>query len=258
MEIRLPSESFIVKATEGDKWLLTREGLPAAELEVNKTLNSVLDMQASAFASETGTDLGKWGLAPAGVVMSFKKKDGQTEVLLGKVKDKFYAKRSDKSIVYQIPKEAFDRASRPSKEYRDLKLAAFNRFDIKKIRIEHGPQNFELTKDNTQWKLTSATAEQIDNEKVDEYLSGLQDMKVSGFLNSTQKPKASEVSIHLFEKKGDQEKEVVTLSLTKPSGKNSVGMRTGLDRPFTVGETEFKKANAFKQQFLSTATPPKK
>lgn len=253
-EIRTPSESFILKLGEADKWILSREGLPAADLEVNKTLNAVLDMQATGFATDkAGNDLSKWGLSSGAVSLAFKKKDGQQLLTLGKVKDKYYAKRGDKAVVYEIAKDVFDKASRPAKEYRDLKLVTFNRFDVRRIKVEHGPQSYELVKDATQWAIPSDPAAKIDGNKVEDYLSRLQDIKIQGFLGATDKPKSPEITVRLFDKKDGKETEVVTLKVAKPADGRATAERNGLDRGFTLGETEFKKVNAFKQEFLAAS-----
>ncbi len=253
-EVKSGGQTFVIKRAEGggEKWLLAREGLPANETEVNKTLNTVVDMRATAFAHDKATDLSRWGLSPAAVTLTFKKADGQTLVSFGKVKDKFYAKRGDSGVVYEIPKDVFDKASRPAKDYRDMKVATFNRFDVKRLKVEHGPESFELVKDAAEWKLASDPAVRIDTAKVDDYLSRLQDTKVSGFLSADRKPKTPDLIVHLFEKKGDKESETVTLKLTKPSDKQpSVGSREGLESAFTLDEPGFKKLNAFKQEFLA-------
>ncbi len=252
LEVRTGDGSFVLQRPDGsEKWLLAREGLPANDTEVNKTLNTVLDMRATAFAHDKATDLAKWGLAPAAVTLTFKKANGQTLVSFGKVKDKCYAKRGDTGVVYEIPKDVFEKASRPAKDYRDLKIANFNRFDVKRFKIEHGPESFELVKDTAEWKLASDPKVRIDTTKVDDYLSRLQDVKVAGYVAADRKPKAPDLVIHLFEKKGDKESETVTLKIAKPAGKQSVGSREGLESAFTLDETEFKKLNAFKQEFLA-------
>lgn len=253
MEVRTGAESFVLQRADGsEKWSLARERLPASDTEVNKTLNTVLDMRATAFAHDKATDLAKWGLAPAAVTLTFKKADGQSLVSFGKVKDKYYTKRGDTAVVYEIPKDVFEKVVRPAKEYRDLKVASFNRFDVKRLKIEHGPESYELVKETADWKLANDPNARIDTAKVDDYLSRLQDAKVSGYVGADRKPKAPDLVIHLFEKKGEKESETVTLKLAKPAGKQpAAGSREGLDSAFTLDEPEFKKLNAFKQEFLA-------
>jgi hypothetical protein len=257
LEIRAKGDSFVLKKDEQERWLLAREGLPAADNEVNKTLNSLVEANATAFAAEkAATGLAQFGLAPAAVTVTFKKKDGQSLLLLGKAKDKFYAKRGDKDVVFEVPKDIFERAARPAKDYRDLKIAHFNRFDTKRIKIEHGTEAYELVKENTQWKIASDPNAKIDTAKVEDYLSRLQDSKLGTYLKPAQKPKGTDLIIHVFEKKGSaEEAESVTLRFTK-TGTTAVGERKGLDAPFTVDEAEFKKINAFKQEFLASEKKP--
>ncbi len=257
LEIRSKGDSFVLKKDDQERWLLARENLPAADNEVNKTLNSLVEMNATAFATEKGGSvLAKYGLAPAAVTVTFKKKEGQSLLMLGKVKDKFYAKRGDKDVIFEIPKDIFERSDRPAKDYRDLKLAHFNRFDTKRIKVEHGTEAYELVKENTEWKVASDPSAKLDTTKVEDYLSRLQDSKIGTYLKPSQKPKGTDLVIHVYEKKGTaEETESVTLRFTK-TGKSAVGERKGLDAPFTVDEPEFKKINAFKQEFLASEKKP--
>jgi hypothetical protein len=257
LEIRNTSESFTLKKDPSDNWLLTRDGIPAASLEVNKTLNAAIDLQATGFASDKpGKDLSQWGLSTGGVSVLFKKKDGQSLLLLGKVKDKFYAKRSDKEVVYEISKDLFEKVGRPSKEYRDLKLAMFNRFEVKKIRVEHPPESFELVKENADWKIANDAAAKVDTAKVDDFLTRLQDARVSAFLSPNDKVKQPSLTVTLTERKGGNESETVTLSVAKPVSGKSIATRKGFDKGLSITEADFKKINAFKQEFLA-AEPAK-
>ncbi len=259
VEIQNASGSFVLKLSQEGKWLLSRDGLPAADLEVNKTLNAVLDMQATSFASEKGDkELAKWGLNSPDVTLTFTKKDAKHLLQLSKVKDKYYAKRGDKAVVYEIGKDVFEKATRKSNEYQDLRLLTFNRFDIKRIKVEHGPQSYELAKEGTQWALSGDNSSKIDNEKVEDYLSRLQDTKLSGFLSQKDKPKTVDLIVRFFEKKDAKETEIATLKIAKSNSKQAIAERNGLDRAFTIGETEFKKINAFKQEFIAVSEKKEK
>lgn len=246
-EIKTPSDAFVLKKTDGEQWTLVREAIPAADAEVNKTLNAVLEMLATSFPTEKGSAaMGKYGLAPAGVTFDFKKKDGTARVQLGKVGEKYYAKRGDKDVIFEINKDVYEKAARPSKDYRDLKLAQFNRFEVKRFKIEHGPESFELAKEASGWKLVSDATAEVETPKVEDYLSRLQDAKVASFNKGAAKPKA-ETTIHIFEMKNGKEVETVTLRFAKGG---LAGERAGLDIPFSLTAEQFKKINAFKQEFL--------
>jgi hypothetical protein len=254
VEVRTSAESFTLKKGEADDWTLTREGIPAATAEVNKLLNAAIEVQATGFAAEKGSNqLARFGLSPASATLLLKKRDGQSLLLLGKVKDKFYAKRGDKEVVYEVAKDLLEKAQRPSKDYRDLKLVQFNRFETSKLTIEHPPESFELRKEGTEWKLASDAAVKIDTAKVDDYLTRLQDARIDSFLTPKDKPSKPAFVLRLHEKKSSGEIESVVLKFAKPNGLTAVGDRKGLDKSISIKETEFKKINAFKQEFLASA-----
>ncbi|MBY0371739.1 DUF4340 domain-containing protein [bacterium] len=252
MEIRTGGENFVLKRSDGEKWVLAREGLPASTLEVNKVLNDLVDLTAKGFAAESTTTPAKYGLAPAKVVVTLTEKETKSTISYGQVGDKYYAKRGDKGIIFEIGKDSFDKAVRPAKDYRDLKMANFNRFNIRRIKLEHGKEGFELTKPESDWKLAADLSAKIDSTKVEEYLTRLQDIHVSAYLPAGQKPKSTDLTVRLFEKKGDSETEALVLHLQKPQGKSATGSRVGLDRSFTLSEPDYKKVNAFKQEFLAS------
>ncbi len=257
VEIKSSKHSFILRRSEKNGWMLSREGVPASESEVNKLVNGLTDLQAVGFASENGTaTLGKFGLSPAEWTFTFTHKTGKTLLLVGHQGEKYYVKRGDKPVVYEVAKTSLDSAKRDAKSYHDRKLAHFNRFDVKRFRIEHGPESFELFKEGSEWKSVSDPKAQIETAKVEDYLSRLQDTKLGEYRKgATQLPK-TDLAIHIFEKKGNEpEAETVTLAFSK-SGEKVTGVRKGLDMPFSIDVAEFRKANAFRQEFLLTPPPP--
>lgn len=257
MEVRTGGENFVLKRTEGEHWTLAREGLPASVSEVNKLIAALVDLKATGFATEKTDALGKFGLAPAGVTISVKQKDATHLLMLGKVGDKYYAKRADRPVVFEVAKDAYDKAARPAKDFRDLKLSGFNRFNIRRVVFERGKDKVEFTKPENDWKLSADVSAAVDNSKVEDYLSRLQDIKVTGFSAAGTKLTTTDLTVRLFEKRADKETEALTLNLQKPAGKQALGMRSGLDRAFTLSEEDFKKVNAFKQEFLQAEKPKK-
>ncbi len=257
LEIQNPKGGVVLKKN-GDKWLLAREGLPASENEVSKTLNALVDLRATGFAAEKpdAATLAKYGLDNPAIRATFKVKDAQALLLLGQAKDKYYAKRGDKGVIFEIPKEAFDKAARASQDYRDMKLAQFNRFNVNRIKVEHGPQSYELVKEAEKWTIGSDPTAKADTQKIEDYLSRLQDVKVKEYLKSSDKPPAPDLIVHVFEKSGSNpESETLTLKVGKPNGSKATGQRNGLERPFVLDLPDYKKINAFKQEFIASDKP---
>ncbi len=250
-EIQTPSENYILKRPTPDKeeWTLARDLIPADTTEWNKTLNALVELKATDFASESATNLAQYGLAKPARKISIAQKEGgkKTVLSLGKVGDKVFAKRDDKPIIYEVDKSTIDKVSLTSEKYRSVRLATFNRFDVKRIKFERGSQSFDLLKETAGWTTPATPNEKIDDSKVDKLLSALQDTKIEKYLTSQKAgAKNAELVIRLFEQ-GDKEK--LTLKFSNFDSKHKRAERTGLDIPFLLKSDEFKKLDLQPKDF---------
>jgi hypothetical protein len=253
-EVQIGKQNIVLKKSpDKDEWILARELLPVDSGEWNKTFNAVIDLKAESFASDSAKDTAKFGLSNPVTSVILKKKDGtaKEEIRFGKVKDKAYAKRMGKDTIYQVNKDILEKVTRPAGEYQSKKLADFNRFEVKKIQIEKGKSSIEFSKQGPDWKLTSEPTLKIDNAKVDEYLTHLQDTKITKYLPGTTPAKSSDLVLRLFDNKNGKETEVVKLSFEKPKSKVALGVREGVQWPFLLAEPEWKKLNAEKEEFVA-------
>lgn len=278
VEIQAGKENVILKKEENrDEWTLARDGIPADVGEWNKTFNAVLDVRATEFP-DAGSPLKEFGLAsPAARVYFLKKDKVKVGLALGRSKDKSgkehtYAKRDDKDTIYEVDKDVLDKATRPAAAYRSLQLAKFNRFDVQRIRVEHGADSFELVKDGTKWTVPADPKLNVDGAKVDTLLTRLQDTKIDKYLGE-KAPKLGAadraVVVRLYEKKAtpppadsknpaaakpeDQEK--VALTFGKPRNKSVVVERSDLAVPVTIKETDFRQLSIQKQDFAQAEKP---
>lgn len=261
VEIHSPAGEVIVKHLPDDKWLLARQDLPADENEWNKSLNAILEMRAIGFASEKAKDLSAFGLSKPTITVQFTK-TGSGERLafsIGRIKEKNYVKRSDRDTIYEVSKEGLDLLARSALVLADLNVARFNRFQAKRIRIEHPGsigsggkrESVELVKAGPDWRIESEPIFRVSPEKVDAFLTSLQDLKLTDYVPASKAPAAMKVVV-IEEKTKDGkpvEFESVGLNIANLDGSFVLGSRSGLNKSFKIKLTDFRTINLGKGDF---------
>lgn len=255
VEIQTQKESFILKKplTDKEDWVLAREQIPADTTEWNKTLNAILEMKATDFAAEDAKQAGKFGLGgkPQARIQLVKKDAKKLNLSVGKVGEKIYVRRDDRPTIYEVDKDLLKKVDASPTTYRSLRVANFNRFDIKRVKIERGKEILELLKeDKGGWTMPIDPKLVIDGTKVDSLLTVLQDTKLTKYLTTRTTDTSPQLVIRLIEKKEKDEKERVSLTFTKPQGKLVTVSRSDLDIPFQVKVDDFKKFDLSQKDFL--------
>lgn len=258
MEIKNGStETLVRRSTNDETWNLARLDLPVDNGEWNKSINAVLELRATEFASDNPKDLAKFGLTNPHLTVTLTKSDGKTRFHLtyGKVKDKFYAKRDDRKTIYEVSKDSVAPLERPAKSLVDKTVVRFNRFQAKRVRIEHlggaKKESTELLKVGPDWTITGDAPAKVNPQKMDGFLTTLQDMRLVDYGGTGAKNPF--LRIVIFEdtsKDGKgEEKETASLSFAPIDGQTVAGSRSGLAKPFTIKMGDFKTINLGKADF---------
>ncbi len=266
IEIKNPKETFVVKKAESkkdstpkdtdkEKWWLARENLAADTAEWSKTLNALLDAKASDFLADNTP-------IPANatkIVLTKEKEGAKLTVWVAAHNEKTLMKRDDSPFIYESDKDLLTKLQNPSSQYQDKHIASFNRFDVKHIRIDKGAQGFDLVKEGTNWTLPAQPSLKINDAKIDNLLTDLQDGKHTSFITA-KKPAAKPaiLSIKLFDKKDKTETETLSLKFYQGEKGQVWGERTGLEIPFNVSDDLFKKLNVTEKDFEKKEDAPKK
>ncbi len=256
-EIQNSKENIILKKDDKDNWTLARNNFAADASEANKTFNAIIEVRANDFASETADHLEKFGLAKplAKATLTITKDKSKITLLVGKVKDKVYVKREDKPIVFEVEKSIVERLEKPAADYRSLNLANFNRYDVKRIKID-GPKSaiVELVKgDQGEWSIPTEATTKIKSNEVDTLLTALQDTKIERYATISKEKggvKKPNLTVRLFEKSDKGENEKVVLKFDMLKGKEVLGERADIDFPFYIKGTDYIKFNVNKEKFV--------
>jgi hypothetical protein len=265
VEIQGPGGEVIVKRGSGeDQWRLARQDAAADLGEWNKSLNAILELRATEFPSDKAANLSKFGLAKPHIRVELKKAGGaeKLQILIGKVKDKFYVKRADRDTVFEVSKEGIDKLERPASALIDRVVARFNRFSASRIRIEHTgtvgnepkKETVELVKVGPDWTFT-ADQSKASQTKVETFLTTLQDMRLTDY---TALPKAGPgmqiVVTEETKKDGKTEsKDTIDLRFSSFDANTVLGTRTGFDRAFKIKLSDFKPIHLGKADFAESA-----
>lgn len=258
-EIQNAKGHIVLKKDDKDNWTLASENFTADPAEAGKTFSAIVEVHAKDFAAETADHLEKFGLAKplATVTLTIKDKPKIT-LLVGKVKDTVYVKRGDKPVIYEVDKQIAERVEKPAIDYRSMNLATFNRYDVKRIKLE-GPKNtVELVKgEQGDWSLPTDATTKVKTSEVDTLLTAIQDAKVSRYLTVPKDKggvKKPNLTIRLFEKSDKGENEKVVLKFDQLKGKEVLGEREDLSVPFYLKSEDYYKINVGKEKFVQPET----
>ena len=252
---------ILKKDKEGDGWTLLRDGIPADTTEWNKTLNALVDLRATEFVATDGkVTLRSLGLSPASITVTITKLSDSAKVrlLVGKVKDKVYAKREDKDTVYEVPADITGKLERPDAEYHSKALAAFSRYDLHRIKLQREKDPLEIERSADGWAFVGDKASHVDKIKVDDVVAKLQDTKIVDYQPKAAKlkPENTALVVSLFEKKDGKEMEKVVLRFSKPKAKKLQVERQGLDAPFSIAEADFRLIDVPRERLLKVEAKP--
>jgi len=257
VEIQTPKENMVVKKDDKDNWTLAREGLPVENNEWTKTLGAILEVKATDFVSEDGKELARFGLHKPEVKIWLRSAKSQirTGVWIGRTKEKdkekVFVKREDRPVIFEVDKDILNKTLQPSSTYQSLRLAQFNRFDVKRIKFERKTETLEILKEASGWTLPANPKIKIDTGKVDTFLANLQDAKISKYLPPKQKSGIGEpeLTLRLYEMKDNKEAEKLSLKFGNRKGKEISGERSDLTTAFLLKLDEFNKVGLTEKDF---------
>lgn len=253
VEIHNSSSPILVHRNSKDQWVLGSDGGPADTTEWGKILNALIDLKAIAVASEKA-ELASYRLDKP--ILKVWLSEGPEKAKLGlffsKVKDKVFAKRDDKPLIYEVDNRILKELSKDASLLKDSHLVTFNRFAVNRIKLTRGAQVVEIKKDGPTWTFVGADNNpQLDPGKLEKFLTTLQDAKASAF-TSKKLGATPAVMIELFETKEGKEVSVARVNLIQQKTGEAMGTSDHLNGAWTIGEMTFKQLNLTQDDFIES------
>lgn len=193
------TDRSVALAKSGDDWRLTKPVEAKADYgTVEGLIGRVQTAQMKAIADAEGTDLKKYGLDQPEVTVTIGAGSSRAALLVGKAGEAgvFYAKDQARPMVFTVEASLVDELKKPADTYRRKDLFEFRSFNATRIEITRDKETlvFEKVKgegkDATEkWRQVRPAAKDVDNTKMDTFLTRLSNLRAQSFLAPDDKTK---------------------------------------------------------------------
>lgn len=177
----------IVLYQKGNDWMLSN---PISYKADNSTVFSFSDSILNSSFSEKieSKNLEEFGLKNPKITIKFKSKKDDLNFKIGDkspTQDSFYIMKNTDPNIYLLPSSIFYSLDKKMNDFRDKKIAYFEKSKIDKIKISTSDNNFTLIKDNENWNITEPKKVKADLSKVDDLLYSSINTNVTDFVDDT-------------------------------------------------------------------------
>jgi hypothetical protein len=196
LEIKMGRQHLAFKKN-GSQWIMVSPMTARAEFAaVDDLIGSIEVAQMRSVVSDEATpaDMKSYGLDPPEVSVDVNVGGTRTTLLVGKLatEDSFYAKDPAKPAIITVEKILSDGLRKPVDDFRRKDVFEFRSFTATRVELTKGGQSavFELVKgtgDKPQdsWRRVSPNPGEVDKARFDSLLTGLTDMRATGFVPAT-------------------------------------------------------------------------
>lgn len=180
-------------------WKVTRPIQASADFGAVEGLISrvqTAQMKSIVTSEATPADLKKFGLDKPATTVTLNLGSAKATLLVGGKADdgSLYARDASKPVVVTVESSLADELKKPADDYRRKDLFAFRAYNANRVEVTRGPQTvvFEKVKGQgnnaeDKWRRVSPNAADVDAEKMSAFLSKLEGMRASSFVDSTAK-----------------------------------------------------------------------
>ncbi|MBI3449782.1 MAG: DUF4340 domain-containing protein [Acidobacteria bacterium] len=174
-------------AKTGEEWRLESPiAFPADRAKVSNLLFDASAIAAEGFEPE-GTTAEAAGLAHPGTTLSLTDRDGKAIEVAFSAKDPnglVRAKRADLPEVFRVKGETVDKLSVVVADYRDVRIAPVDRYQLTEIRATTPEGQTALVKDGEAvWHSGGAAGPAVPSKAVDDFLTALDAARAGGFID---------------------------------------------------------------------------
>jgi hypothetical protein len=231
------SEPIVLKK-EKDRWYL---GDPIVHLadpeEAEKIVSSIRNLRASEFVEEkerkSDVEVDIWS-----VLIQLQGGSDPLQLFLGGFagEDKIYARILGKDALYVVSSKVVEDLKQTPLDLVEKSALPFKQWNVEKISIRDGDQQIDLMKKEGKWLDLADPQKELDETRIDDFLSKLSDMEVAEYPEDL--PSSEELGLEnsTFEVRlteGEQEEKILDVGV--PSQENSVFANNNLEpRTFLI------------------------
>lgn len=186
LEVVRAGQEPVVLKKEGENWVLKAPVEAAAD---SSTLDSLLRNIETARIERTFPEGGgraeEYGLKEPRLTLKVGAQGKEKVLLVGNDEytgTQIYAQFQNDSKVYLTSDSLFTTADKDVMQWRNKKVLAFERDQVRAVEIERGAEKIALKKEGDQWALTSPLQEGADRDTVSGLLSALELAEAQAFV----------------------------------------------------------------------------
>jgi Domain of unknown function (DUF4340) len=172
-------------AKSGGVWKMKKPvESPAADSEISSFLSSLEFLKATRFIEEASPNLVQYGLQdPFAVVDIVQEKGLQQKILFGKDQNaQYFCQVEGSPSIAAIDSSLSTYFEKKMDDWRQKKVAAFNRFDAEELRVKSADKEYRFKKGKEEkWTEESAAKGEVEGEKLLGLLEQLENAEVSKY-----------------------------------------------------------------------------
>lgn len=223
-ELKNPSGDIVMKKTSSG-WNMTKPDTAAADSDaVSSLLSAVSTGKFASIASETPTDLAKYGLSNPAVTLTVTNDIGKSSTLVvgAKKGDDYYARDISRPTIFEIDADLYKKLTQSPGELLDKEPLHVDESDINEIQIQDSNGNIVADRKSgggEEWVMAAPAAQKGKSASAWKVFSVLSELKADEVI---EKPAAAILAdldhpayqLTLVDSKGKKR----TLKVSKPSG----------------------------------------
>jgi hypothetical protein len=186
-------EVSTLKKENGSWQIVAPVAAKADETEASAIANALGQTEIVRVIDENPADLKDYGLTTPRIAIDFKAAGDKDyrRLLIGEKSptgSDLFAKRNDEKKVFLIPATQESTLNRSTFDLRDKTLLKFERDKVDALSVDAGGKTMQLTKDNTEWKITQPLQARADFGSVEGLIGRLQTTGMKSIVSENPTP----------------------------------------------------------------------